>query len=106
MPGVARRCCCCTDTPKTHVMWHRLAPRLARDFSVVAPDLRGYGESSKPPTTADHEPYSKRDLAGDRVTYIAATFSGTTARCCSLKRLFPTTRFTCATFRLQRPGST
>jgi haloacetate dehalogenase len=53
--------------PQTHVMWHRIAPRLATDFTVVAPDLRGYGESSKPPTTADHEPYSKRAMARDHV---------------------------------------
>ncbi|MDN4074230.1 alpha/beta fold hydrolase [Fictibacillus terranigra] len=34
--------------PQTHVMWHKIAPRLADDFTVVVPDLRGYGESSKP----------------------------------------------------------
>jgi haloacetate dehalogenase len=53
--------------PQTHVMWHRVAPLLARDFTVVAPDLRGYGDSSKPPTTADHAPYSKRAMADDQV---------------------------------------
>src|ERR687885_2255841 len=53
--------------PQTHVMWHLVAPRLARDFTVVAPDLRGYGDSSKPPTTPDHEPYSKRAMARDQV---------------------------------------
>lgn len=53
--------------PQTHVMWHRVAPRLARDFTVVCPDLRGYGDSSKPPTTPDHEPYSKRAIARDHV---------------------------------------
>jgi haloacetate dehalogenase len=53
--------------PQTHVMWHLVAPRLARDFTVVATDLRGYGDSSKPPTTADHEPYSKRAMARDQV---------------------------------------
>ncbi len=53
--------------PQTHVMWHKIAPRLARDFTVVAPDLRGYGDSSKPPTTPDHEPYSKRAMARDQV---------------------------------------
>lgn len=53
--------------PQTHVMWHRIAPDLAREFTVVAPDLRGYGESSKPPTTDDHEPYSKRAMARDMV---------------------------------------
>ena len=53
--------------PQTHVMWHLVAPRLAREFSVVAMDLRGYGESSKPATTPDHEPYSKRAMARDCV---------------------------------------
>ncbi|HWE62266.1 MAG TPA: alpha/beta hydrolase [Chloroflexota bacterium] len=53
--------------PQTLAMWHRIAPRLARDFTVVAADLRGYGESSRPPTTADHEPYSKRAMARDQV---------------------------------------
>jgi haloacetate dehalogenase len=53
--------------PETHVMWHAVAPLLARGFTVVAPDLRGYGASSKPPTTPDHEPYSKRAMARDMV---------------------------------------
>jgi haloacetate dehalogenase len=53
--------------PQTHVMWHAIAPRLAQDFTIVAPDLRGYGESSKPATTPDHMPYSKRAMAHDQV---------------------------------------
>lgn len=53
--------------PQTHVMWHKIAPRLAQNFTVVATDLRGYGESSKPTTTPDHEPYSKRAMARDQV---------------------------------------
>ena len=57
--------------PQTHVMWHLVAPLLARDFTVVAPDLRGYGDSSKPPTTPDHEPYSKRAWARDQVAVMA-----------------------------------
>jgi haloacetate dehalogenase len=52
--------------PQTHVMWHRIAPRLAEEFTVVAPDLRGYGDSGKPPTTADHAPYSKRAMAQEQ----------------------------------------
>ena len=40
--------------PLTHVTWHLVAPRLARDFTVVATDLRGYGDSEKPPGGADH----------------------------------------------------
>ncbi len=52
--------------PRTHTTWHRVAPLLAaRGHSVVCPDLRGYGQSSKPATTADHSPYSKRAMAGD-----------------------------------------
>jgi haloacetate dehalogenase len=53
--------------PQTHMMWHAVAPRLAQEFTVVAADLRGYGGSSKPPTTADHEPYSKRAMTRDQV---------------------------------------
>src|SRR5713226_2000469 len=53
--------------PQTHIMWHKIAPRLARECTVVAADLRGYGRSSKPLTTADHEPYSKRAMARDMV---------------------------------------
>jgi len=49
------------------MMWHKVAGRLAQDFTVVAADLRGYGESSKPPTMPDHEPYSKRAMARDQV---------------------------------------
>jgi haloacetate dehalogenase len=51
--------------PRTHTTWHRVAPLLAAEYTVVCPDLRGYGESSKPPTTPDHEPYSKRAMARD-----------------------------------------
>ena len=51
--------------PRTHTTWHRVAPLLAETHTVVCPDLRGYGASSKPPTTPDHEPYSKRAMARD-----------------------------------------
>ncbi|HSD42076.1 MAG TPA: alpha/beta hydrolase [Burkholderiales bacterium] len=53
--------------PQTHCMWHLVAPRLAERFSVVAPDLTGYGDSEKPPTTPDHAPYSKRAMARDQI---------------------------------------
>ena len=53
--------------PQTHAIWHKVAPRLAGRFTVVAPDLRGYGDSGKPPTDARHEPYSKREMAKDLV---------------------------------------
>jgi haloacetate dehalogenase len=58
--------------PRTHTTWHRVAPALAETHTVVCPDLRGYGESSKPATTADHEPYSKRAMARDCVTLMRA----------------------------------
>jgi haloacetate dehalogenase len=53
--------------PQTHAMWHAVAPALARRFTVVAPDLTGYGESSKPPSDERHERYSKRAVARDLV---------------------------------------
>ncbi|MBA3621432.1 MAG: alpha/beta fold hydrolase, partial [Euzebyales bacterium] len=52
--------------PRTLTTWHRVAPLLrAAGHTVVCPDLRGYGQSSKPATTADHRPYSKRAMAAD-----------------------------------------
>lgn len=57
--------------PQTHLMWHRVAPALAARFTVVAPDLRGYGFSSKPPPSADHAPYAKRAMAQDMVALMA-----------------------------------
>ena len=51
--------------PQTHAMWQRVAARLARDFYLVMPDLRGYGDSSKPAGLSDHSNYSKRALAQD-----------------------------------------
>jgi len=53
--------------PQTHAMWHRVAPALSRRFTVVCPDLRGYGFSHKPPATPDHAHYSKRAMAADLV---------------------------------------
>lgn len=58
--------------PRTHATWHKVAPLLADRYTVVCPDLRGYGESAKPPTTPDHEPYSKRAMAGDCVALMRA----------------------------------
>ena len=53
--------------PQSHLIWHRVADRLAARFSVVCPDLRGYGESSKPAGLPDHANYSKRRMAADMV---------------------------------------
>src|SRR5437016_4565255 len=53
--------------PQTHVMWHKVAPGLAERFTVVAADLRGYGDSSKPADGVNHSGYSKRAMAQDQV---------------------------------------
>jgi haloacetate dehalogenase len=59
--------------PRTHTTWHRVAPRLVTaGHTVVCPDLRGYGRSSKPSTTEDHAPYSKRAMAGDVMALMTA----------------------------------
>ena len=54
--------------PRTHTTWEWVAPRLSDRFTVVCPDLRGYGGSSKPPTDEHHEPYSKRAMARDCIS--------------------------------------
>lgn len=51
--------------PQTHAIWHRIAPNLAPHYTLVMPDLRGYGDSDKPDSGADHAPYSKRVMALD-----------------------------------------
>ena len=53
--------------PQTHTMWHKIAPKLAQDFTVIATDLRGYGDSGKPVSDDIHLPYSKRRMARDQV---------------------------------------
>ncbi len=53
--------------PQMHVMWHKVAPRLAQEFTVVVPDLRGYGDSSKPADGDNHFGHSKRATAQDQV---------------------------------------
>jgi haloacetate dehalogenase len=53
--------------PQTHAIWHKIAPTLAEQFTVVATDLRGYGRSSKPIGLPDHSNYSKREMAADQV---------------------------------------
>src|ERR1700738_4952206 len=58
--------------PETHLTWHKVAPRLAEQFSVIVPDLRGYGDSSKPPGGERHENYSFRAMAQDQVEVMAA----------------------------------
>src|SRR5436305_723679 len=51
--------------PETHLMWHAVAPALAEHFTVVCADLRGYGSTGRPPSSADHAPYSKSAMALD-----------------------------------------
>ncbi|MDN3517853.1 alpha/beta hydrolase [Aquisalimonas lutea] len=53
--------------PQTHAMWHPVAGRLAECYTVVCPDLRGYGDSGRPESAPDHGPYSKRAMAADQV---------------------------------------
>ena len=53
--------------PFTHLSWLRVAPTLAKEFTVVATDLRGYGDSEKPPGGPDHSGYSFRAMAQDQV---------------------------------------
>lgn len=58
--------------PQTHACWHKMAPALARHFTVVACDLRGYGDSGKPEGRADHGNYAKRVMAQDQVEVMRA----------------------------------
>ena len=58
--------------PQTHAMWHRVAPALTRSFTVVCPDLRGYGDSEKPDGGPSHINYSKRAMALDQVEVMEA----------------------------------
>jgi haloacetate dehalogenase len=53
--------------PMNHISWRLVAPELAKQYTIVAPDLRGYGDSSKPPDVPDHSNYSKRAMALDQV---------------------------------------
>ena len=58
--------------PQSHIMWHKVAPTLAKKFTVVATDLRGYGDSGKPQTDEQHTPYGKRAMAKDQVEVMKA----------------------------------
>jgi len=58
--------------PQTHAVWHRVAPALAERFTVVCPDLRGYGDSGKPRSDESHAPYSKRAMAQDQLELMRA----------------------------------
>ena len=58
--------------PQTHVMWHKVAPVLSEQFTVIAPDLRGQGDSGKPRDAGDHSTYSNRVMARDQVELMSA----------------------------------
>ncbi|MGY8986040.1 MAG: alpha/beta fold hydrolase [Sphingomonadales bacterium] len=58
--------------PQTHVIWHKIAEKLALSFTVVAADLRGYGDSGKPPATPDSRHYAKSVMAKDQVELMQA----------------------------------
>jgi haloacetate dehalogenase len=58
--------------PQTHLLWRKIAPRLAEEFTLVIPDLRGYGDSSKPPAGPNETAYSKRALAQDQAETMSA----------------------------------
>ena len=58
--------------PQTHVMWHKVAGQLTEHFTVVAADLRGYGDSDKPPASEKNHPYSKREMARDQISLMGS----------------------------------
>lgn len=58
--------------PQTRAIWHKVGPWLARSFTVIAADMRGYGDASKPAGGADHANYSKREMAGDQLALMRA----------------------------------
>jgi haloacetate dehalogenase len=58
--------------PQTHLIWRKVADQLAQHYTIVMPDLRGYGDSSKPAGTADHRNYSKRTMAQDMLEVMHA----------------------------------
>ena len=61
---------CLHGYPQTH-LWHKIAPALAEYYTVILPDLRGYGDSGKPETDTQHSPYSKRVMAADMAALMA-----------------------------------
>ncbi|HBY4307981.1 TPA: alpha/beta fold hydrolase, partial [Klebsiella oxytoca] len=58
--------------PQNHVTWRKVAPELAKYYTVILPDLHGYGDSSKPASDETHRPYSKRVMANDIVMLMNA----------------------------------
>lgn len=58
--------------PHTHIIWRKVAPKLAEKYTVILPDLRGYGDTDKPVSTPDHRPYSKKEMAKDLIALTQA----------------------------------
>lgn len=58
--------------PHTHIIWRKVAPQLAKNHTVILPDLRGYGDTDKPESTPDHKPYSKKEMAKDLIALTQA----------------------------------
>ncbi|MGY9058723.1 MAG: alpha/beta fold hydrolase [Candidatus Puniceispirillales bacterium] len=56
--------------PQTHAMWHKIAPKLVKEYTVICPDIPGYGKSFKPSVTENHEPYSKANMASDLINFM------------------------------------
>jgi len=56
--------------PQTHAMWHKIAPKLVNDYTLICPDIPGYGKSFKPKITESHEPYSKVNMASDLINFM------------------------------------
>lgn len=56
--------------PQTHAMWHKIAPKLVKKYTVICPDIPGYGKSFKPSVTENHEPYSKVNMASDLINFM------------------------------------
>ena len=72
--------------PQTHVLWHEVAALLQDRYTIVAADLRGYGDSGKPATTPDHAPYSKRAMALDMAEVMTAFTRLTSVGSCAISR--------------------
>jgi len=56
--------------PQTHAMWHKVAPKLIKEYTVICPDIPGYGKSFKPDIKENHEPYSKVNMASDMINFM------------------------------------
>jgi haloacetate dehalogenase len=93
--------------PQTHACWHRVAPILAEQFTVVCPELRGFGDSDKPPSDPEHLPYSKRVMAQDQVDVmqnLGFNEFGPVAQVFALELLIHSAQWVPRSFRFLRKG--